>query len=114
MNWNEFEGSRNTWTETCRWRRRSTSAQVMLVKRHQDDYIAQNRPMVKYVGNMHGDETVGREILLALAEYLVKNYGTVDRVTELLDSTEVIRLEMFTKYSLKGDLIGLSAANNES
>ena len=56
--------------------------------------------MVKYVGNMHGDETVGREILLALSEYLVKNYGTVDRVTELLDSTEVSRLEMFTKYVL--------------
>jgi len=50
------------------------------------------RPMVKYVGNMHGDETVGREILLALAEYLVKNYGAVDRVTELLDSTEVYLL----------------------
>ena len=48
--------------------------------------------MVKYVGNMHGDETVGREILLALAEYLVKNYGIVDRVTNLLDSTEVRRL----------------------
>ena len=47
--------------------------------------------MVKYVGNMHGDETVGRAILLALAEYLVKNYGAVDRVTELLDSTEVHR-----------------------
>ena len=45
--------------------------------------------MVKYVGNMHGDETVGREVLLALAEYLVKNYGAVNRVTELLDSTEV-------------------------
>ena len=47
------------------------------------------RPMVKYVGNMHGDETVGREVLLALAEYLVRNYGVVDRVTKLLDSTEV-------------------------
>ena len=52
--------------------------------------------MVKYVGNMHGDETVGREILLALAEYLVKNYGAVDRVTELIDSTEVGWMEMFS------------------
>ena len=50
--------------------------------------------MVKYVGNMHGDETVGREILLALAEYLVKNYGIVNRVTKLLNSTEVSQLEM--------------------
>ena len=66
---------------------------------------------MKYVGNMHGDETVGREILLALAEYLVKNYGTVDRVTELLDSTEVSRMEMI---SYKQCLPGLSAANNES
>ena len=48
--------------------------------------------MVKYVGNMHGDETVGREVLLALAEYLVKNYGVIERVTDLLNSTEVGRL----------------------
>jgi len=47
------------------------------------------RPMVKYVGNMHADETVGREILLMLAEYLVRNYGVLDRVTHLLDTTEV-------------------------
>ena len=66
--------------------------------------------MVKYVGNMHGDETVGREILLALAEYLVKNYGVVDRVTELLDSTEVGQLG---RISYNCPFAGLSAANNE-
>ena len=47
------------------------------------------RPMVKYIGNMHGNELVGREILIALAEYLVHNYGVDDRVTRLLNSTEV-------------------------
>ena len=45
--------------------------------------------MVKYVGNMHGNELVGREILIALAEYLVHNYGVDERVTRLLNSTEV-------------------------
>jgi hypothetical protein len=45
--------------------------------------------MVKYVANIHGDETVTRELLLALAQYLVWNYGEDDRVTDILNSTEV-------------------------
>ena len=37
------------------------------------------KPMVKYVANMHGNEVVGRELLLAFVEYLVTMYqaGTV-------------------------------------
>ena len=37
------------------------------------------KPMVKYVANMHGNEVVGRELLLAFIEYLVHTYqaGTV-------------------------------------
>ena len=45
--------------------------------------------MVKYVANIHGDEAITRELLLALAQHLVWNYGTNQRVTQLLNNTEV-------------------------
>ncbi|KAM4678084.1 carboxypeptidase M isoform 2-T2 [Discoglossus pictus] len=46
-------------------------------------------PEFKYVANMHGDETVGREMLLHLIEYLVTNYQTDPVVTELIDNTRI-------------------------
>lgn len=35
------------------------------------------KPMFKYVANMHGNEVVGRQMVLYLAKYLVENYGKV-------------------------------------
>ena len=46
-------------------------------------------PEFKYIGNMHGNEVTGRETLLHLIEYLCVNYGTVDRITELIDNTRI-------------------------
>lgn len=47
------------------------------------------RPAFKYVANMHGDESVGRELLIYLAQYLLLNYGKIDRVTKLLKNTDI-------------------------
>jgi len=49
-------------------------------------------PMFKYVGNMHGDETVGRQMILYLAHYLLQNYRRDSRVTQLVDNTEIYLL----------------------
>lgn len=47
------------------------------------------RPMFKYVGNMHGDEVVGREVLLYLIQYLCDHYGSDDATTNLVDNTDI-------------------------
>jgi hypothetical protein len=47
------------------------------------------RPEFKYVANMHGDEIVGRELMIKLIEDLAKNYGSDNRITKLLDSVQI-------------------------
>ena len=46
-------------------------------------------PMFKYVANMHGDEVIGREIVIYLIQYLCDNYGHDDRVSNLVNSTDI-------------------------
>ena len=46
-------------------------------------------PEFKYVANMHGDETVGRELSLFLIEWLVQEYGTNQRATDLVNNTSI-------------------------
>ena len=49
-------------------------------------------PMMKYVGNMHGNEVISRQLLIYLAEYLAGHYGTDSRVTNLVNNTEIFLL----------------------
>lgn len=46
-------------------------------------------PMFKYVANMHGDETVGREMLIYLAQYLLDNYDRLPEIKNLVDTTDI-------------------------
>ncbi len=50
------------------------------------------KPRVLLVGNMHGDETVGREFLLYTAQSLVKRYQNEARVRDLLDHMDIFIL----------------------
>jgi len=47
-------------------------------------------PSVKYVGNMHGDEIVGRTLILRFARYLCDGYNEGDpRIVHLVENTRV-------------------------
>lgn len=51
--------------------------------------VREAEPQFKYVANMHGDEVVGREMTVYLIELLCSQYGINDRITKLVDSTDI-------------------------
>ena len=67
-------------------------------------------PMFKYVANIHGNEALGQHLLLVLAQYLCHNYGTNQRVTNILDTTEIHLLSSMNPDGLQtakeGDCFG--------
>lgn len=46
-------------------------------------------PEVKYVGNIHGNEALGRELLLQLIKYLCENYVDNTETKGLVDATRI-------------------------
>lgn len=60
---------------------------MSLGKYPQTDELLQ--PKVKYVGSMHGNEAVGKEVLLNFIKYLAVSYETNSTVRQFLDTTQV-------------------------
>ena len=47
------------------------------------------KPKFKWVANMHGDETVGREMMIALIYHLLLNSKSDSRINRLLSSSDI-------------------------
>ena len=51
-------------------------------------------PEVRYIANIHGDESVGRECLIRLIEYFCINYNKNQYITTLIDNVCIFDLSM--------------------
>jgi len=47
------------------------------------------KPKFKSIANMHGDETIGRELMIALIYYLLLNSKSDSRINRLLSTTDI-------------------------
>merc|ERR1719295_94375 len=65
---------------------------------------------------MHGNEAVGRELMIGLAKYLLMNYGKDPRVTSLVDNTDIWLMPSMNpdgyEHSYEGDCSGVTGRRN--
>ncbi|KAL1237954.1 Carboxypeptidase [Trichinella pseudospiralis] len=75
-------------------------------------------PEFKYIGNMHGNEVVGRECLLYLIHALCENYGENSFITHLIDNTRIHIMPSMNpdgyENAVEGDIMDYTGRNNSN
>jgi len=51
--------------------------------------VEEDEPEFKWIANIHGDEVTGLVMCLNMIDYLLQNYGTLPRITDLVNEVEI-------------------------
>jgi carboxypeptidase D len=62
---------------------------LWVIKISKNAATEEHKPNLLYIANMHGDESVGRELMIYLARRLLQDYGTDARITKLVDAAQI-------------------------
>ncbi|KER23736.1 hypothetical protein T265_14579, partial [Opisthorchis viverrini] len=88
---------------------------VLSLGDHPDEHEP-GEPEVKVVANIHGNEAIGRELLIRLAWVLCRNYGRDDLITLLLKHTQIHLLPSMNpdgfEIAVEGDTNGVVGRGN--
>ncbi|MBK7171897.1 MAG: T9SS type A sorting domain-containing protein [Bacteroidales bacterium] len=67
----------------------SSGRKIQALKITDNPDIQENEPEFLYTSSIHGDETTGYILMLHLIDYLLTNYTTDPRITEMINNTEI-------------------------
>ncbi|MFZ4740234.1 MAG: M14 family zinc carboxypeptidase [Bacteroidales bacterium] len=67
----------------------ASQRKLLFVKISKNPDSKENEPKFLYTSSMHGDELTGYILMLRLIDYLLSNYGTNARVTNMLNNMEI-------------------------
>ncbi|MGA3013748.1 MAG: M14 family zinc carboxypeptidase [Bacteroidales bacterium] len=68
----------------------TTDGRLLLAVKLSDSVnVSRGKPEFLYTSTMHGDETVGYILMLHLIDSLISGYGSVQRITNLLDNYQI-------------------------
>ncbi|NVN93856.1 MAG: T9SS type A sorting domain-containing protein [Bacteroidetes bacterium] len=67
----------------------TSERKLLFVKISKNPDSTENEPKFLYTSSMHGDEVTGYILMLRLIDYLLSNYGTDARITNIINNMEI-------------------------
>ncbi|MFZ4400115.1 MAG: M14 family zinc carboxypeptidase [Bacteroidales bacterium] len=67
----------------------TSGRKLLFVKISDNPDLAENEPKFLYTSSMHGNELTGSILMLRLIDYLLSNYGTNERVKNIINNMEI-------------------------